>query len=129
MSHPCRDTLLSLSLDLLEAPEAKAMHRHLRSCGSCAATYRQCLDEIEVLRGVRVAVPIPALALPGKARLRGLPLWRVAAVLLVGLVGYGATELLRHPPRVEPQSLQVYAPPDSLQPRLACDPVDLLPRD
>jgi hypothetical protein len=115
MNHLDDDTLLQLTLEILDEPEAREAEAHLASCAECRERRSRVQQHIAVIAGIRLDSPLSVSRPPVRSN-RSRSLWRVAALILVGfLAGWISSQWTNHRPvRVIPARFHIVAPADSL---------------
>ncbi len=92
MNHLNEDTLLKLSLDLLEGKEKAEALSHLSECGECREAFGKLKSETEAIGSFVPELPEACYALPEVKSVSRLWLLRAAALLMIGfLSGYGVS--------------------------------------
>jgi hypothetical protein len=113
MTHPDDDQLLKLSLELLNSEEEKEIRLHLLDCRDCSARWNELQASLQYLRELRPQGKFPRL--PQTTPYRKFVIWKVAAVLLIAILGAWETAvMISQPVHVVPSCLDVKPPTDSL---------------
>jgi predicted anti-sigma-YlaC factor YlaD len=125
--HLTDDTLLQLTLDVLEPVETAVAMAHLKECAECRERFASATNDVATIGSVRPAVtPIP-LPKSVEQTVQSRSYLRAAALLLIG---FGAGALFtwtaqRMPPTVTPYYYQGNTPSDSVASIVSSDATDV----
>ncbi|MCB1058620.1 MAG: hypothetical protein KDB65_00180 [Calditrichaeota bacterium] len=125
--HLTDDTLLQISLELLEPVETAVAMKHLKECQECRERFAIVGNDVSVLGSVRPDVsPIALPKLPAKT-VQNRSYLRAAALLLIGF-GAGVVftwSAQRMPPTVTPYHNSGGTPSDSIASFVPTDGTDV----
>lgn len=125
--HLTDDTLLQLSLALLEPAETAVAMTHLKECQECRERFGRAGQDVAVLGSIRPDVaPVSQPRLPAQT-LQSRSYLRAAALLLIGF-GAGVVftwSAQRMPPTVTPYYYSGSTPSDSVSAVVSTDATDV----
>jgi hypothetical protein len=96
MNHLTEDTLLKLSLEILDTSEKISAEEHLRDCAQCRNALSMIEEGNRVISEFEPLLPDTKYPLPRRATGREFWWLKVAALLLAGFfAGFGASNYLQ----------------------------------
>ncbi len=124
--HVSQETVLKLTLGLLQPPAEQRVRDHLRGCTKCHEHMEEAEETIRVIGGITPGITARPPVLPSLRPVRA-GWFRVAAMLAVGFaLGVLASESLRSPALTVVRQQIVPAPPVSpADGFVACDAIDV----
>ncbi|MDP8206765.1 MAG: hypothetical protein P9L92_08900 [Candidatus Electryonea clarkiae] len=128
MKHPDDDTILKLSLDLLDDDDTKNIKSHISRCDECGKKHQKATDDIELIGSFELPVKSKIIPLPRSRHHLLRTVLKAVAILVFGFItGYSVSELTHESYiNVVPHHPEVEATRGSVNDLVVCESIDLV---
>ncbi len=111
MNHIDQDTLLKLTMGLLEPVTDQQVMEHIMQCPECMQSYITAKSQADMLGSYQPEFEVPKFPLPSAKIRRFTPLLKIAAILTIGfLTGFVFSEMTSTEPVLVVQQTLVSKP-------------------